>query len=159
MDARIIAVELDGASILRRNDVVEQERRVAIHDLIEDNSFRLCAKLPNGYNGPYRLTLGLSEDRLILTVADEAGVELDCIGLGLARFKRLVRDYFLVCDSYFRAVRRSTAAEIETLDMARRSLHDEGAELLCECLDGKVAVDAPTARRLFTLMCVLHARA
>ena len=150
-DPRIIDIALDERSILRRNADIEQERRIAIFDLIEKNHFA-----PAGHQGPFRVTLRVEESRLAIDLADAAGAELDTIRLGLARFRRPVRDYFAICDSYFKAVRADGAKGIEAIDMARRALHNEGAELLRECLAGKVEVDFDTARRLFTLICVLH---
>ena len=142
---RIISVELDEGSIVWRNPDVEQERRVAIFDLIEDNKFVPQRGHPDGYAGPYRLMLRVEDGRLI-----------EAIILGLGRFRRPIRDYFAICDSYYQAIKTSTAQQIETVDMARRALHNEAAEMLMDRLDGKIAVDFDTARRLFTLICVLH---
>ena len=150
-DPRIIDIQLDERSILRRNPDIEQERRIAIFDLLEKNHFDAA-----GLDGPFRVTLRVEEGRLAIEVADAAGDGLDTIRIGLARFRRPVRDYFAICDSYFKAVRGNGARGIEAIDMARRGLHNEGAELLKECLAGKVEVDFDTARRLFTLICVLH---
>ena len=147
----MIDIELDERSILRRNADIEQERRVAIFDLLEKNHFD-----PAGLEGPFRVKLRVEEGRLAIDLADEAGAPLDTIRMGLARFRRPVRDYFAICDSYFKAVRAEHPRGIEAIDMARRSIHNEGAELLKECLDGKVDMDFDTARRLFTLICVLH---
>ena len=150
-DPRIIDIILDERSILRRNADIEQERRIAIFDLLEKNSFDVA-----GHDGPHRVRLRVEEGRLAIELIDEGGAALDTIRMGLGRFRRPVRDYFAICDSYFRAVRGDGARGIEAIDMARRGLHNEGAELLRECLDGKVAMDFDTARRLFTLICVLH---
>jgi uncharacterized protein (UPF0262 family) len=150
-DPRIIAIELDERSILKRNADIEQERRIAIFDLLEGNRFDAI-----GHDGPFRVTLRVEEGRLAIDLADEAGTPLETIRMGLARFRRPVRDYFAVCDSYFKAVRGDGARGIEAVDMARRALHNDGAELLRECLAGKVEMDFDTARRLFTLICVLH---
>ncbi|MFC4292783.1 UPF0262 family protein [Sphingorhabdus arenilitoris] len=155
-DPRIIKVELDEATILWRNADIEQERRVAIFDLIEDNMFKPLRPVEDGYAGPYALNLSVEEGRLILDIRREDGTPHEMIILGLGRFRRPVRDYFAICDSYYQAIRKSTAAEIETIDMARRGVHNQAAELLMDRLDGKVEVDFPTARRLFTLICVLH---
>jgi uncharacterized protein (UPF0262 family) len=155
-DPRIIKVELDEATILWRNADIEQERRVAIFDLIEDNMFKPLRAVTDGYAGPYALNLSVEEGRLVLDIRREDGTPLEMIILGLGRFRRPVRDYFAICDSYYQAIRKSTAAEIETIDMARRGVHNQAAELLMERLEGKVEVDFPTARRLFTLICVLH---
>src|SRR3954471_14301095 len=150
-DPRIIDIQLDERSILRRNADIEQERRIAIFDLLEKNHFDAI-----GHDGPFRVTLRVEDSRLAMALADMAGADLDRIVIGLARFRRPVRDYFAICDSYFKAVRGDSARGIEAIDMARRGLHNEGAELLRECLAGKVDVDFDTARRLFTLICVLH---
>lgn len=153
---RIISVELDEGSIVWRNPDVEQERRVAIFDLIEENKFVPQRGHPDGYAGPYRLMLRVEEGRLIFEISREDGSPLEAIILGLGRFRRPIRDYFAICDSYYQAIKTSTAQQIETVDMARRGLHNEAAEMLMDRLDGKIAVDFDTARRLFTLICVLH---
>ena len=155
---RIISIDLDEGSIVWRNPDVEQERRVAIFDLIEDNNFVPQRGHPDGYAGPYRLMLRVEEGRLIFELAREDHSPLEAIILGLGRFRRPIRDYFAVCDSYYQAIRRATAAEIETIDMARRGVHNEAAEMLLERLEGKVETDFATTRRLFTLICVLHIR-
>jgi len=148
---RIISIELDDRSIIRRNDDVEQERRIAIFDLLEGNHFD-----PAGHEGPFRILLRVEDNRLAIDLKDEAGAPLDTIRLGLARFRRLIRDYFAICDSYYKAIRSDTPHRIEAVDMARRAVHNEAAELLNECLEGKIELDFDTARRLFTLICVLH---
>ena len=153
---RIISVELDEGSIVWRNPDVEQERRVAIFDLIEDNKFVPQRGHPDGYAGPYRLMLRVEEGRLIFEISREDGTPLEAIILGLGRFRRPIRDYFAICDSYYQAIKTSTAQQIETVDMARRGLHNEAAEMLMDRLDGKIAVDFDTARRLFRLICMLH---
>lgn len=150
-DPRIIDVELDERSIIRRNSDIEQERRIAIFDLLESNHFDA-----NGHEGPFRVLLRVEDNRLAIDLKDETGSPLDTIRLGLARFRRPIRDYFAICDSYFKAVRAENPRGIETIDMARRAVHNEAAELLQECLEGKVEMDFDTARRLFTLICVLH---
>jgi uncharacterized protein (UPF0262 family) len=158
VDPRIIHIELDEATILWRNADIEQERRIAIFDLIEENLFRPLRSYAAGHEGPYQLRLAVSEGRLVLEIADEAGTHLETLVLGLGRFRRPVRAYFAICDSYYQAIRKASAAEIETIDMARRGIHNEAAELLLERLNGKVETDFATARRLFTLICVLHIR-
>jgi uncharacterized protein (UPF0262 family) len=150
-DPRIIEINLDKGSIVRRNADVEQERKVAMFDLLENNHFA-----PVGYEGPFRILLRIEDDRLAIDVHDEQGEKLDTIRVGLSRFRRAVRNYFAICESYFKAVRTRTKHEIETIDMARRGIHNEAAELLQAALDGKIEVDFDTARRLFTLICVLH---
>ena len=150
---RIIDIELDERTIIRRNEDVEQERKIAIFDLLEGNHFD-----PAGLQGPYRILLRVEDNRLAIDIKDEAGQPLDTIRLGLARFRRPIRDYFAICDSYYKAIRSDTPHRIEAVDMARRAVHNEAAELLKECLDGKIDLDFDTARRLFTLICVLHIR-
>ncbi len=155
-DQRIIKVELDEATILRRNADIEQERRVAIFDLIEDNVFKPLRDFGDGYAGPYHLKISVEEGRLILDIRRNDDTPFETLILGLGRFRRIVKDYFAICDSYYQAIRKASAAEIETIDMARRGVHNEAAELLIERLEGKVETDFATARRLFTLICVLH---
>mgnify|MGYP006171939181 CR=1 FL=1 len=150
-DPRIIAIDLDERSILKRNPDIEQERRVAIFDLLEGNHFAVA-----GHDGPYRIRLREEEGRLAIDLLGEDGPVRHTIRVGLARLKRPIRDYFQICESYFKAVRQEHPRGIEAIDMARRGQHNEAAELLQECLRGKVEVDFDTARRLFTLICVLH---
>jgi uncharacterized protein (UPF0262 family) len=151
---RIIAVELDESAIIRRTREIEQERDIAIYDLLEANRF--CPLRSSG--GPYRLNLHLEEGKLIFEIALENGQELDRVALSLIPFRRLIKDYFVVCESYFKAIRDASRAQIEALDMGRRGLHDEASMLLRERLADRVEVDFETARRLFTLICVLQAR-
>lgn len=157
-DPRISHIELDEATILWRNADIEQERRIAIFDLIEDNTFKPVRSYTAGHHGPYRLKLSVRDGRLVLEIDEEAGEPLETLILGLARFRRPIREYFAICESYYQAIRKATPQEIETIDMARRGVHNEAAELLLERLEGKVETDFPTARRLFTLICVLHIR-
>ena len=157
-DPRISHIELDDTTIIRRNADIEQERRVAMFDLIEDNSFRPLRAFAAGHEGPYRLKLAVHDGRLQLDIADAADQPLEALILSLGRFRRHIKDYFAICDSYYQAVRKATAAEIETIDMARRGVHNAAAELLLERFEGKVETDFATARRLFTLICVLHIR-
>jgi uncharacterized protein (UPF0262 family) len=152
-DPRIIDIQLDERTIIRRNPDVEQERRIAIFDLLQGNHFD-----PAGQAGPFRIVLRVEDNRLAIDLKNEDGEPLETIRLGLARFRRLIRDYFAICESYFRTVRSDSPKGLEAIDMARRALHNEAAELLTECLDGKIALDFDTARRLFTLICVLHIR-
>ena len=156
--ARISHIDLDEATILWRNADIEQERRIAIFDLIEENTFRPLRSHEAGHAGSYRLRLGVADGRLVFDIADEEGSPLETLILGLGRFRRPIREYFAICDSYYQAIRKASAQEIETIDMARRGIHDEAAELLLERLEGKVETDFATARRLFTLICVLHIR-
>ena len=157
-DPRIIDVRLDERTILWRSADVEQERRIAIFDLIEGNHFAPQRVHPDGYAGPYKLALSVEEGRLILAIRRADDSELETLILSLGRFRRPIKDYFAICDSYYQAIRASTPQQIETVDMARRGLHNDAAELLKERLEGKIDVDFDTARRLFTLICVLHIR-
>jgi uncharacterized protein (UPF0262 family) len=150
-EQRIIDIELDDRTIIRRSEEVEQERRIAMFDLLENNHFA-----PQGQSGPYRILLRVEDNRLAIDLKDVQGRLLETVRLGLARFRRLIRDYFAICDSYFKAVRSDSPKGLEAIDMARRAIHNEAAELLIECLDGKIEMDFDTARRLFTLICVLH---
>jgi len=150
--ARLIEVMLDQASIGRNNAEVEHEREVAIFDLLEKNSFAL-----EGHDGgPYTLNLSLVDNRLVFTVGDTDRAPIQHVMLSLSPFRRLVKDYFLICESYYQAIKTQPASKIEAIDMGRRGLHDEGSQLLLERLKGKIAVDLATARRLFTLLCALH---
>ncbi|HEX8527966.1 UPF0262 family protein [Allosphingosinicella sp.] len=152
-DPRIIAIELDERTILRRSPEIEQERRIALFDLLEGNYFK-----PAAHEGPFRVMLRIEDNRIAIDIADEEGRPLETVKLGLARFRRPVRNYFAICESYFKAVRSDTPRGLEAIDMARRAAHNEAAELLIECLEGKIELDFDTARRLFTLICVLHIR-
>ena len=127
-DPRIIAVELDERTIIWRNADVEQERRIAIFDLLEGNYFCPKRAYPQGYAGPFRVTLRVEEGRLAIDIASEDSQLLETIVLGLARFRRPIKDYFAICDSYFQAIRQATAQQIETVDMARRAMHNEADE-------------------------------
>jgi uncharacterized protein (UPF0262 family) len=150
--ARLIEVMLDQASIGRNNAEVEHEREVAIFDLLEKNSFAL-----EGHDGgPYTLNLSLADNRLVFTVGDTDRAPIQHVMLSLSSFRRLVKDYFLICESYYQAIKTQPASKIEAIDMGRRGLHDEGSQLLLERLKGKIAIDLATARRLFTLLCALH---
>jgi len=157
-DPRIIDITLDEHSIGWRSADVEQERRIAIFDLLEGNHFAPQRVHPDGYAGPYRITLESAEGRLGIHIHRDDGSHLETLVLALGRFRRPIKDYFAICDSYYQAIRASTPQQIETVDMARRAVHNDAAELLRERLDGKIAVDFDTARRLFTLICVLHLR-
>ncbi len=149
---RLVAVTLDESSIGRSSPDVEHERAVAIYDLIENNSFR-----PSSHDGgPYVLNLAIDGNRLVFDIRLEGGKPVIAHLLSLAPFRRIVKDYFTVCDSYYAAIRGATPDRIEALDMARRSLHDDGSRVLMERLKRKVDLDFDTARRLFTLVTVLH---
>jgi uncharacterized protein (UPF0262 family) len=155
---RIASIALDDATILTRGEDVERERETALRDLAEDSAFVPCRAAGAGHAGPWSLRLSLPDARLCIDLTDGEGREAGSIGLGLARFRRVVREYFVICDSYYKALRQASARELETLDMARRAIHDRGTRQLLEALDGKVETDFATARRLFTLICVLHIR-
>jgi uncharacterized protein (UPF0262 family) len=149
---RLCKITLDEGSIGRSSPDVEHERAVAIYDLLEDNAF---APLDSD-GGPYALHLSIQESRLVFDVRREDGTPLTAHLLSLTPFRRIVKDYFLICDSYYKAIRTSTPSQIEAIDMGRRGLHNEGSELLMERLKEKIEIDFDTARRLFTLICVLH---
>jgi uncharacterized protein (UPF0262 family) len=153
-DQRIAKILLDERTVLRRNADIEHERAVAIFDLLEENSFAPAAGAP----GPFHLHLGIEENRLVLDIRSTAEEPIERVLLPLTPFRSIVKDYFLVCDSYFKAIRNASPSRIEAIDMGRRALHNEGSELLRERLAERVAVDLNTARRLFTLLCVLHIR-
>jgi uncharacterized protein (UPF0262 family) len=149
---RLIAVTLDEESIGRSSPDAEHERAVAIYDLIEQNTFA-----PAGHEGgPYRLQLSIAENRLVFDIRLEDNTPVVAHLLSLTPFRRIVKDYFLVCESYYRAIRSATPSQIEAIDMGRRALHNEGTDLLLERLKEKLDLDFDTARRLFTLICVLH---
>jgi uncharacterized protein (UPF0262 family) len=149
---RLARITLDEGSIGRSSPDIEHERAVAIYDLLEDNSF-----VPlDSEGGPYALHLSIQEGRLVFDVRREDGTPLTAHLLSLTPFRRIVKDYFLICDSYYKAIRTSTPSQIEAIDMGRRGLHNEGSELLMERLKEKIEIDFDTARRLFTLICVLH---
>ncbi len=151
---RIVHLHLDEPTQVRRRPEVEHERAIAVFDLLEENYFA-----PVGdYTGPYSLHLAVEDNRLIFDIRGEDDGPLLAVPLPLTPFRSIVKDYFLVCDSYYNAIRRSSPSQIEAIDMGRRGLHNEGSTLLKERLAGKVEVDFDTARRLFTLICVLHIR-
>jgi uncharacterized protein (UPF0262 family) len=148
----IVKVCLDRDSIGPGNRDIEHERAVAIYDLVQENSFA-----PIGHDGgPYYLYLQLVENRLVLDIRTENDQPVVAHHLSLTPFRRIVKDYFLVCESYYEAIRTASPSQIEAIDMGRRGLHDEGSELLMERLKDKVTIDFDTARRLFTLITVLH---
>jgi uncharacterized protein (UPF0262 family) len=156
---RIAAIELDERTVARRTPEVEHERRVAIYDLLENNLFRPLKAGENGQSGPYRVVLSIEDNsRLIVDVATEDGAAVDRLALPLLPFRKIIKDYFRVCEAYFDAIKHAAPSRIEAIDMGRRGLHDEGSDLLRERLKGDVEMDHDTARRLFTLICVLHAR-
>jgi uncharacterized protein (UPF0262 family) len=149
---RLISVTLDENSIGRGSPDQEHERAIAVYDLIEDNSFALA-----GHNGgPYALTISLVDAKLVFQIRDESGANVVTHILSLTPFRRILKDYFLICESYYAAIRTATPSRIEAIDMGRRGLHNEGALLLAERLKGKIDTDPDTARRLFTLITALH---
>jgi len=154
---RICHIEIDDEGLPAPTPEIEQERRVAIFDLLEENNFSLpergSRRIPPG---PYRLRLAIRDRRLVFDIATEDGTRAAEFHLSLGPFRQVVKDYFQIRDSYFDAVRKLPPSRIETIDMARRGIHDEGARVLRERLEGKAEVDLDTARRLFTLICVLH---
>jgi uncharacterized protein (UPF0262 family) len=152
---RIAEIALDEHTVVRRSAEIEHERAAAIADLLKGNRFAPVS----GHDGPFRLNLALAENRLTLDIVSLADGSQGTILLPLAPFRGIVKDYFMVCESYYAAMRRTGLAQVEALDVGRRSLHDEGSALLRERLADKVAIDHDTARRLFTLICVLHLRA
>jgi uncharacterized protein (UPF0262 family) len=151
---RLSAVDIDDSIASGLSRDIDHERRVAIYDLIEDNSFVVVGH----HGGPYRLQLSAADNRIIFDIWSESEERVSMIGLSLSPFRRIVKDYFMICESYYKAIRNATPSQIETIDMARRGLHNEGGDLLKERLEGKVMVDQATSRRLFTLLCVLHWR-
>jgi uncharacterized protein (UPF0262 family) len=154
MSNRLIAIDFDASMSLGPLPDAEHERQVAIYDLLEDNEFAVI-----GHDaGPYKLKLAAAEGRLLFDICASDGARVSLIGLAMSPFRRVVKDYFMILDSYFAAIRHATPGQIETIDMARRGLHNEGSELLQERLKGKVEIDFDTARRLFTLISVLRWR-
>src|SRR4026208_72342 len=150
--ARLVEVTLDEASMGHNNAEVEHEREVAIFDLLERNAFAL-----KGHDGgPYTLHLSLADNRLVFTVGDIERAPIQHVMLSLSPFRRLVKDYFLICESYYQAIKTQRASKVGAIARGWRGIHDEGSQLLMERLKGKIAVDLPTARRLFTLLCALH---
>jgi uncharacterized protein (UPF0262 family) len=154
---RLIEITLDDSGLPAPTPEVEQERRVAIFDLLEENRFALP---PRDHRpvppGPYRLELAVRERRLVFDVSTDAGEKLGAFHLSLTPFNQVVKDYFQICESYFDAVKHLPPSQIEAIDMGRRGIHNEGSRILLERLEGKVETDMATARRLFTLICVLH---
>lgn len=154
---RICHIEIDETGLATPTPEIEQERKVAIFDLLEDNSFALPKRDGKAVpSGPYRLGLAIREGRLVFDITTETSEKVGEFHLSLGPFRQVVKDYFQICESYFEAVKRLPPSQIEAIDMARRGIHNEGARVLQERLEGKAAVDIDTARRLFTLICVLH---
>jgi len=155
---RLVNIELDQATLANPSPDVEHERRVAIFDLLEDNTFAVVDEAKHLATGPYHLQLSIEEGRLVFDIANNKEQQCAVFGLSVKPFRRIVKDYFLVCESYFEAIKTATPSQIEAIDMGRRGLHDDGSVLLQERLNGKIEIDFSTARRLFTLVCVLHWR-
>ncbi|MEX0350060.1 MAG: UPF0262 family protein [Paracoccaceae bacterium] len=155
--SRIVDIALDDAGLPPPTPEIEQERRVAVFDLLEDNSFVLPVRDDRTVpEGPYRVNLAIREKRLVFDVNTEEDEKAAEFHLSLGPFRQVVKDYFQICESYFNAVKTLPPSQIETIDMARRGIHNEGSRVLQERLEGKVDIDTDTARRLFTLICVLH---
>jgi uncharacterized protein (UPF0262 family) len=151
---RIAQITLDERTVIRRSADIEHERRVAIYDLLEANSFQPVGE----FQGPYHVLMGMEENRLALDINDLSDTLLTRILLPLTPFRRIIRDYFTICESYFQAIKSASPSKIEAIDMGRRGLHNEGSNLLRERLDGRVVLDNETARRLFTLVCIIQIR-
>ncbi len=149
---RLVSVELDETSIGRGSPDIEHERAIAIYDLLEDNRFAPVGAA----GGPFALRLSIQDNRLVFDIRAEDGQPVVAHILSLSPFRRIVRDYFMICESYFQMIRSGSPSRIEAVDMGRRGIHNEGSNILIERLAGKIEVDFDTARRLFTLICVLH---
>jgi len=151
---RLASVTLDETSLAYVSPDVEHERKVAIFDLLEENFFDIGER----GEGPFHLHLSIAENRLVFDIADRTETQCAVFGLSLSPFRKIVKDYFLVCESYYKAIKTSSPSQIEAIDMGRRGLHNDGSKVLQERLKGKAEVDFDTSRRLFTLICVLHWR-
>ncbi len=151
---KITRIELDERSLARATADIEHERKVAIYDLIEENFFEPVG----GGAGPFELYLSNVENRLVFDVRKSGGDAIGQVHLSMTPFRRIIKDYFMLCESYYDAIRTAAPAQIETIDMARRALHNEGSEILRERLNEKINLDLNTARRLFTLICSFHMR-
>lgn len=151
--SRIASINLHESAVISKLPEVAHERTVAINDLLANNSFTLV-----GFDGPYHLNLSVKENRLIIAASNEESKENKKITVSLKPFRQLIKDYFLICESYFEAVKAANSQSVEAIDMGRRGMHDEGAKLLSEILEENIELDFNTARRLFTLICVLHFR-
>jgi uncharacterized protein (UPF0262 family) len=149
---RLIAITLDEKSIQHGGHHIEHEREVAIFDILDGNSFMLDGR----DDGPYALSLSIAGDKLVFNIGNTEQPELVAYGLSLTPFKRIIRDYFMVCDTYYEAIRSAPPSRIQAIDMGRRGLHDDGSRVLMERLAGKITLDFDTARRLFTLIAALH---
>jgi uncharacterized protein (UPF0262 family) len=156
MTDRLVAIHIDDRDLPRPSPEMEQERRVAVFDLLEENRFALPPRDGRSAEGPWRLDLSVRDKRLVFALSSESGEPAGEFHLSLGPFRQVVKDYFQICQSYYDAVRSLPPAQIETIDMARRGIHNEGARVLQERLQGKAELDQDTARRLFTLICVLQ---
>ena len=154
---RLVAIELDEQAFSNPSADIEQERKIAIFDLLEKNEFRVVDESKTA-TGPFHLTLSIADNRLVFDIADYKERQCAVFALSMSPLRRIVKDYFMVCDSYFQAIRTASPSQIEAIDMGRRGLHNDGSDVLLERLKGKIEVDFDTARRLFTLICVLHWR-
>ena len=150
--SRLVAITLDAKSIGQANPNIGHEREVAIYDILDANHFALVGR----DDGPYTLDLSIVEDRLLFTIGTAGTPQTFTVLLSLSTLRRTIKDYFLVCDTYYQAIRTAPPSRIQAIDMGRRSLHDEGSRLLVERLNGKITLDHDTARRLVTLICALH---
>jgi len=151
-ERRLVSVDIDEDTLAASGPDAEHERRVAIFDLLEENSFEVDGK----DDGPYALKLSMQERKLVFEIKTEGGDAVHTFLLSVTPFRGVIRDYFMICESYYDAIRSSSPHQIEAIDMARRGIHNEGSDLVAERLEGKVKVDFDTARRLFTLICALH---
>ena len=151
---RIAQITLDENTVIRRSPDIEHERRIAIYDLLEANSFQPVGE----FEGPYNVLMGMEENRLVLNIRNSDNDPLTRVLVPLMPFRRIIKDYFTICESYLQAIKSAQPSKIEAIDMGRRGLHNDGSDLLRERLDGKIVVDNETARRLFTLICILQIR-
>lgn len=155
--SHITHIALNDSNLPPPTPEIEQERKVAMFDLLEENSFSLPARDDRmAPDGPYHVDLSIRDKRLVFDIATESGEKAAEFHLSLSPFRQVVKDYWAICESYYNAVKNMPPSQIETIDMARRGIHNEGARILQERLEGKAEIDADTARRLFTLVCVLH---
>lgn len=155
---RICQIELDEKSIIRRSAEIEHEKKVAIFDLLETNHFAPREELPDAYQGPFHVNLRVEDNRLAVDIKTEARDYLKTLVLPLSPLRRIIKEYFIVCDSYYDAIKSATPQQLEAIDMGRRTLHNEGSRIMQERFADKIDIDFETARRLFTLICVLQIR-
>jgi len=155
---RISYIKLDDKTIIRRNQDIENERRVAIFDLLENNYFAPKANISNDYTGPYNILMRMEDNRLAIDLSTETNDTLSTVIVPLSPLRPIIKEYFLICNNYYTAIKKASTRRLEAIDLGRRSLHDEGAEILRSRITDKVEIDFDTARRLFTLICVLQIR-